>query len=415
MSKIHVFTSAAYNYIPKVRLLFNSLRKYHPEFTLHLVLADEVRSDFDISKEPFDEIITLEDLEIPNLMSWIFEHDLVELATAIKPFALKKLLGKEGCEKVLYIDPDIVLFSRLDEILSELDGADIALTPHQTEPDISLQAIINNEICSLKHGIYNLGFLGVSATKEGIRFAQWWADRTYHFCRDDIPNGLFTDQRWIDLVPAFFANVGIIRSSRFNVAPWNLTNRILSIDPATPATYLVNGQPLGFYHFTGFDSGAHRIMSEINSKNNEVVKKLVDWYAGELSVLADDKISHAFWAYGFFSNGEKIKRDQRLFFRLRNDLKVKYKNPYDANIPDSFLNYWNVNGDKVLNSMIPAMEKYTPFSAHLFLRIFSVIKKIMMDKLCRKYIFDRLLAYYRSDGVVGLLGRIKAWCFERPI
>lgn len=413
MSNIHVFTSAAYNYIPKVRLLFNSLRKHHPEFTLHLVLADEVRSDFDISKEPFDEIIALDDLGIPHLISWIFEHDLVELATAIKPFALKKLLRKEGCEKVLYIDPDIVLFSRLDEILLELDNADIALTPHQTEPDISLQAIINNEICSLKHGIYNLGFLGVSATKEGMRFAQWWSDRTYHFCRDDIPNGLFTDQRWIDLVPAFFENVAIIRSSRFNVAPWNLTNRTLSIDLATPSTYLVNGQPLGFYHFTGFDSGAHRIMSEINSSNNEVVKKLVDWYADELSILANDKLSHTVWAYGFFSNGEKVKREQRLLFRSSSDLKAKYENPYDANISDSFLNYWNLNGAGASNLQNLSMKKHAPLIVFLILKVFTVIKKMIVNRSYRKYIFDRLLAYYNNEGVVGLFGRIKAWCVER--
>ena len=54
MSDVHVFTSAAFNYIPKVRMLFHSLRKYHPEWRLHLVLADEMRPNIDLSQEPFD-------------------------------------------------------------------------------------------------------------------------------------------------------------------------------------------------------------------------------------------------------------------------------------------------------------------------------------------------------------------------
>ena len=32
----------------------------------------------------------------------------------------------------------------------------------------------------------------------------WWCQRAYRFNRDDVPNGLFTDQRWMDLVPALF-------------------------------------------------------------------------------------------------------------------------------------------------------------------------------------------------------------------
>ena len=49
MTQVHVFTSAAFNYIPKVRMLFNSLREHHPEWRLHLALADELRDNIDLS------------------------------------------------------------------------------------------------------------------------------------------------------------------------------------------------------------------------------------------------------------------------------------------------------------------------------------------------------------------------------
>lgn len=90
MSEIHVFTSAALNYIPKVRMLFQSLRHHHPEWRLHLALADELKPTIDLSTEPFDEVCTIADLNIPDWRGWAFCHSIVELATAIKPFIDRK-------------------------------------------------------------------------------------------------------------------------------------------------------------------------------------------------------------------------------------------------------------------------------------------------------------------------------------
>jgi len=284
--KLHIFTSAACNYIPKVRLLFRSLREHHPEAVLHLALADERTPLMDLSAEPFDEVMTVADLGISEWKAWTFCHSIVELATAIKPFYLKQLLSRDDCGQVIYLDPDMVAFSRLDDIVEALDEANIVLTPHQTEAESNLAAVIDNEICSLKHGIYNLGFVGVANTDEGHRFASWWASRVYHFCRSEIHNGLFTDQKWIDLVPALFDGVAISRSPRHNVATWNLTTRQFTTDET--GHFLVNGEPLGFYHFTGFDSGAHRIMVSRNAPGNTVVSDLVSWYERSTQEAAQD-------------------------------------------------------------------------------------------------------------------------------
>jgi hypothetical protein len=328
MKKTHVFTSAAFNYIPKVRMLFQSLREHHPEFVLHLALADCRRDDIDLSGEPFDELMPVEELDIPGVRGWAYCHRIVELATAIKPFALKKLLEREDCGAVLYMDPDTVAFSRLDDVLTALDSNSLVLTPHLSSPENSMQGVLDNEISCLKHGTYNLGFVGVKADEEGMRFAKWWSDRLYHFCRDDIPNGLFTDQRWIDLVPAFFDRVHIMRTARLNVATWNLRTR--SFSGSKVAGYFVDGQPLGFYHFTGFDSGAHRVMVDRNAAGNTAVVELVDWYMEATRELGADPLAKVPWAYGVFSDGTKISNDQRVVYRERRDLQKIYPDPFDA-------------------------------------------------------------------------------------
>lgn len=335
MKKVHVFTSAAFNYIPKVRMLFQSLRRLHPEFVLHLALADKLHPEIDLSDEPFDEVIALEHLNIPGTTGWSFGHRIVELATAIKPFALQRLLARDDCDLVLYMDPDTVAFSKLDEILQSLDAHSVVLTPHLTSPEESIQGVMDNEISCLKHGVYNLGFVGVRADDEGRRFARWWGDRIYSFCRDDIKHGLFTDQRWIDLVPAFFDPVGILKSPRFNVATWNLRTRKFA--GSLRDGFTVDGLPLGFYHFTGFDSGAHSAMATRNAEGNAPVQEIINWYATEIGKLAEDPLAKVEWAYARYSDGSPITPAQRIVYRDRPDLQAIYPDPYDVR---GYLKWW---------------------------------------------------------------------------
>lgn len=342
--KLHIFTSAACNYIPKVRMLFRSLRTHHPEAVLHLALADERTPLLDLTQEPFDEVLTVADLDIPEWQPWAFCHSIVELATAIKPFFLKRLLERDDCGQVLYLDPDIVVFSRLDDIINTLTESNIILTPHQTVPEKSLTAIMDNEISSLKHGVYNLGFIGVANTQEGHRFAAWWSSRVYHFCRSELHNGLFTDQRWIDLVPAFFDGVAISKSPRHNVATWNLTTREFS--RGSDGTFLVDTEPLGFYHFTGFDSGAHRIMASRNAPSNTAVAALVDWYDTSTRDLANDPLSRVPWAYGTYSNGETIHKTHRFIYRERVDLQNAFANPFDTSSRNNFFEWVTKQGPR---------------------------------------------------------------------
>jgi hypothetical protein len=420
LKKIHVFTSAACNYIPKVRVLIDSIKLWHPEWVIHLALSDKLPEGIDLSQERFDEIHPADTLDIPNFIGWSFCHTIVELSTAIKPFMLKKLLDRDDCAGVIYLDPDTVLFSRLDDVLGAMEKSNIALTPHQLSPETSLSAVMDNEICSLKHGVYNLGFLAVNATPTGKVFAAWWAERLYYFCRAEIPNGLFTDQRWIDLVPAFFEGVCILRTSRLNVAPWNLTTRELT--GTAPNQILVNGEPLGFYHFTGFDSGAHLIMFKKNATGNDTVAALVDWYAKTTANLSHDPLSQVPWNFGMYADGSKISAEARLVYRERIDLQWEFANPY-ANDTKSFKNWWISKGklsypklfsaseskdevarlQKILTPGYQAGTRQTQMSLGL---LSAHLRQAFVDADHRRKICKRAWEILANEGVPGILKRL---------
>jgi len=424
MAEFHIFTSAALNYVPKVRILALSCREFHPEAKFHLALADEGKETIEFSDNPFDSVIAISELGIPNWRRWAFCHRLVELATAIKPFVLERLLHEPGCRKVFYIDPDIVLYSRLDDLLVDLDDGSVVLTPHLTRPETSLRGILDNEISALQHGTYNLGFLGVRSDNTGKEFARWWAERCYRYCRDDIANGLFTDQRWIDLVPALFPKVRINRSSRHNVATWNIGMRYVTYDNRNG--YLVDGEPLGFYHFTGFDSGAHRLMAGIYGAENKAIRKLVRFYTEEMSNSEKSRLSRCQWAFAKYSDGTEIQDSERLVYRERPDLQDAFPDPFNA---DGYLQWYrenqrNVCADSVrtgmtapVRKMISGRKKSRGLAANGlrngFVSVYLCLRQFFFDPRLIVELLVRGMELRRREGWRGLLDRLRKRIFIR--
>lgn len=338
MQVIHIFTSITANYIPKARVLATSVKQVHPEAQFHLVLSDVLPKSIVIENEPFDSIITIEELPIPNLRSWIFKHTIVEMCTGVKPFAFQEIIRRYNCEKVIFLDPDIVVFNPLDTILDKLDYYSIVLTPHQTEPEKYKEAVVDNEICSLKHGVYNLGFLAIRNSEEGRHFLDWWSKRCLDFCYDNISEGIFTDQRWIDLAPAFFTEIFILRESGYNVATWNLTHRIAT--GSLEEGIFINNQPLYFYHFSGFDSGAQEIMLKKYGSSSQVLFELRKWYVEQCKKMGQSVFGQKPCVYSYFDNGELITKDQRRLYSQRFDLEQAFPNPFNASGEHSYLNWY---------------------------------------------------------------------------
>lgn len=421
MTQLYAFTSAACNYLPKVRLLIESFRRHHPEIRLVLALSDLIDDPESLSGEAWDEIMPIDTLDIPDWRRWAFTHDIVELSTAIKPFVLRRLLERPDCGGVFYFDPDMVLFSRLGDLIGRLQQSEVVLTPHQNKPETGLAEVMDNEISSLKHGVYNLGFVGVRPSDTGKAFARWWADRVYHFCRDDIPNGLFTDQRWIDLAPALFDGVSILRSSRFNVAPWNLTTRMVSGSLAEG--FRVDGEPLGFYHFTGFDSGAHRIMTGKYCAANAAVGELVGWYEKETGNWRADPLSSRPWAFGQFGDGTKINRAHRLVFRSRPDLQQRYADPFAAATRDdrTFAGWCQRQGVKDYPTLLPEPMKDADWSAVSGFLIPSLappagtlpplgerLRNAVTNPQQARLLWGQVTRVLRREGLRGLMRRLRA-------
>lgn len=339
---IYVFTSSAPNYAGKVRVLCRSVREYCPDARIVWLVADTHNDQLleDCADDPIDSILFVDDLERCRDRAWLFQHDVVELSTAIKPEAALKLLD-DDCELLLYFDPDMVLFSELDDLIEETKTASVVLTPHILHPEREHDAVLDHELCSLRHGVFNLGFFGVRNCDEGRAFLEWWRDRCRAFCWGDWRSGVFTDQKWVNFAPVFFPGTRILRSPRFNVAPWNINQRRL--DGTFDQGFTVDGEPLGFYHFTGFDSQAHREVMSKYAAGNRAVNMLLQWYEERTRFLALDEGVR--WLLGSYDNGDRVAKEHRQIYRKRSDLWTVFPDPYHTLADElCFLTWINQTG-----------------------------------------------------------------------
>lgn len=338
------YTSCTKYYLPKARVMAKTLKKFHPDWPLHLVFSDSLPKNFNLEDEPFDDIILIEELDIPNFKQWLFKHTIVELCTAVKGASLARLLEMPNTQGVFYLDPDLAIFNDLGNLTELLAQYDILLTPHLLHPEDEPGLISGNEVVTtLAHGIYNLGFLGVAATQTGGEFAKWWEKRLLWFCQDNVPGGLFTDQRWCDFIPSFFETYHIIRDPGYNVATWNIRYRPITRDD--DAQYLAGGYPLRFYHFTGYDAGYNyeNLLKQF-AKGYPAAFEIWEEYASLLANNGHDDASLDHWEYGSFDNGRPILKSMRVAYRNSHQLQEKYKDPFDCSGPDSFINWCEDKG-----------------------------------------------------------------------
>jgi hypothetical protein len=189
------------------------------------------------------EVVTLKCLDIDDkkIQNMRLIYDVVEFATAMKPHLLMHLL--HDSVTATYLDPDIVVFSRLDFATSMAKEFGVAITPHRLTPSTQLNFGIT-EFSFLRYGAFNLGF--VSVGKKGYQMLRWWSERLELYSTR-FPNGVvFTDQKWIDLVPSFFDHY-IVKDPGYNFAPWNIDERNLI---QSEGSYFIDGSPLVFVHFS---------------------------------------------------------------------------------------------------------------------------------------------------------------------
>jgi glycosyltransferase involved in cell wall biosynthesis len=313
--RLAVFTICSNNYVPAARVFFESAKRHHPEADLFLCLADRIIDVTGLYDDAWT-IVPAESLHIPDFRNFAFRYDIMEFNTAIKPFMFRYLLREMRYDGALYFDPDIEIFRPLSGVIDRLrNGASFVLTPHLCAPN---EAVAEpNDLTIMRAGIYNLGFLAVARGPESLPIIDWWARRLRFLCISAQEQGIFVDQKFIDLVPGFAPNAHISTDTTLNVAYWNLAQRNLQQDGDG---WSIDGQPLTFFHYSGFDPRRPDRLSKYDSvfvgeQMPIALRTLTSAYARHLLDSGHGTIPRGLYAYSHFESGTAIHHLVRQMFR----------------------------------------------------------------------------------------------------
>ena len=202
--------------------LIASVRKNYPHVQFFLLVTEEFTTPDFNDKSVI--VVNVSDLSIPSKeLEWLRSYyDLVEFATALKPHLLLYILRLKF-ESVIFLDPDMLLLDKIDDVFSIAETSSAVLTPHRISP-IRMGVSFYTDSTFLQFGTFNLGFIAVGMNS--VPFLEWWAERLQFFCTRHVEDLYFTDQKWVNLAPAYF-ECTILKDPGLNLAPWNLDERPL--------------------------------------------------------------------------------------------------------------------------------------------------------------------------------------------
>lgn len=337
VSDIAYCTIVTKSHLAYARALAYSLEAYNPQSKLFVLLADQKEERIDIANELFEliELAELNDQEYIQKMCFYYTPS--ELCFCLRAWLHEYMFHKTSFEKWIYLDSDIIVYHSLKEISEQLDDLSIMLSPHlistDAPPSIDVKEIRRLESYLLRNGgIYNGGFLALRKTEESKAFIKWFKEHLRLYGFDDRPmqSG---DQFWITSVPLYFREVDVLRHPGANLAYWNLYERNIETDSSGNIT--VNGEPLIFFHFAGFDMKSPPRLTRYAHPPNLLIipppiKEIAREYYRLLIENGYEEAKNYPYAFAKFKNDKTITpMMRRLYFEMVFNNKEPKESPFE--------------------------------------------------------------------------------------
>lgn len=329
------FTLCSNNYFAQALLLGQSFLLHNPEFEFYVGLIDEKSEQINYNQFNIN-ILPIAQIE-SDILDLALKYNIVELNTAVKPHYFLHFIEKFNAKVVFYLDPDIYVYQNFKPLEEYLQVDDILLTPHILKP-IPIDGKTPFENDFLNFGLYNLGFIALKVNDNTINMLNWWKKRTYQYGYHNLAKGLFVDQLWINLVPILFGKCKIIDHPGYNIGPWNLHERFLSIKNDS---YFVNIDfQLYFYHFSNYNpanpSKIHTVFTRYDFENRP---DLVNIYKDYTKLLLNNNFFelkkipcfYVVWLQNHILNKQRLAYAQlpphkKVLKKIKNAIPLSFKN-----------------------------------------------------------------------------------------
>ena len=321
------------NYLAFARALAASYLEHHPGHRFFVLIVADLTDASLFAGELFEPVL-LSKIGLADLRGEAMKYDILELNTNVKPAFLEYLFRTHGLEQLVYLDPDIYIYSPLEPVFAALSrGAAAVLTPHLTTP--LSDDLLPSEQDHLYNGTYNLGFVAFRRSAEADRMLAWWSERCLALGFSEGRTGLFVDQKWMNLAPGLFEGVAILRDAGCNMAYWNLHERSLLLTDGSPivANAIGPAVPLRFFHFSGIDPADESSLSQHTNRftlaDRADLKPIFRQYRQALQRSTDERLQAVSYGFDRFTDGTAITRLARRIY-ARHQARWHGQDPFAA-------------------------------------------------------------------------------------
>ena len=202
------------HYLSRGLVMYESLKKYCPDFHLYIFAFDQHVFEYLQSlKFNFITPISLKEFEDDKLVSVKKDRTQEEYCWTCTPSTIKYCIEKFNLDCCTYIDADLYFFSDPAVLITEMGEKSILITEHRYTPKYDK---------SKSSGIYCVQFMTFKNNSDGIKALNWWRDACIDWCFREPDNGRLGDQKYLDDWLQRFDGVHSLQHLGGGIAPWNV-------------------------------------------------------------------------------------------------------------------------------------------------------------------------------------------------
>ena len=249
-----------------------------------VLIAREALGDSTFEQVPLESAIADFDVDVEALIACHDERDLISL---VLPRFLEAY-SKQADGPVVHLPPTVWVTGDLGPVADALTTHSVLLSPRTTHdpPNDGL----GPSVVELENvGRISDTIIGVDGSSEANGFLDWWGghlERMLGSLDGTEARGRPEDRPWLarllELAPARFATA-VLRDPGCNASVWNLHEHGLE---QTPAGTMIDGLPLRFIDFAGFDPNHPYRLSATGTRvrvsRSKALHELCASYATEL-------------------------------------------------------------------------------------------------------------------------------------
>lgn len=324
-----IVTVVTRNYAKYAYALAESVLEHEVGVDFFVCFADSPSKAESVQPQEQIHVLHADALGIANWKRFAFQYTPFELSCALKPFAMSHVL-RQNYDEVVYLDGDMRLLGRLEEVWRLLNENSIVLTPHLIRP-FPQDGGHPGENLFLMAGTFNAGFLALRNDADASAFLAWWSKKMESECYKDLAGSVFVDQKWLSLVPGLFDNVGILRNPAYNTGHWTFPQFELSTDEAGDAC--IDGKRIALFHFSNFCPNAPNEFENCQNRmllsEMPVLQAMVSDFHAALARYADRELDRD-CEFRRLNDGTEIHPAWREAIRRNHPSLENVSDPFDA-------------------------------------------------------------------------------------